>query len=306
VKPQEGIGLIGTITYDVIRSDSGEVFAGLGGILYQAAVCSALAKTVFLFTNIGEGIVDRVKKAVSLWPSLRWAGIQPVPGPGNRVLLHYPEKGERREILESVVPPLDPDKVIQNLDQLRMLILVFNSGFDIALDNWRRIVGASSCPLWLDVHSLVLSRELNVPRTYISSISWENWAEGVTYLQANKTELACLMGQAGKELAEEGIKRFGQRAFDLGLRGVFVTLGRDGVWVLTPLRAQRIVPSHSGEVVDTTGCGDVFCAVTANELSRGIDPFSAAEAGVEVAAQATAVKGVEETFTLVSRIARQP
>jgi hypothetical protein len=305
VKPPEGIGLIGTITYDVIHSDSGGVYTGLGGILYQTAVCSALAKAVFLFTNIGEGMADRVEKAIRLWPSLRGEGIQPVPGPGNRVLLHYPEKGERREILESVVPPLDPDKVLQNLGQLRMLICVFNSGFDITLEDWRRIVDASSCPLWLDVHSLVLSRELNVPRTYISGISWENWAKGVTYLQANKTELASLMGQVGRELTEENIKQFGWRAFDLGLHGVFITLGRDGVWVLTPLRAQRIVSSHSGEVVDTTGCGDVFCAVTANELSEGIDPFSAAQAGVKLAAQATAVKGVEETFTLVSRVGRR-
>jgi fructose-1-phosphate kinase PfkB-like protein len=209
---------------------------------------------------------------------------------------------ERREILKSVVPPLDPQRVLQSLDQLNMLVLVLNSGFDIALKDWHRIVEAASCPIWLDIHSLVLSKELNVPRKYISNIPWESWAKGVTYLQANKAELGCLVGQVGQELSDKDIKHFGQRAFDLGLHAVFVTMGKDGVWVLTPGRAHVFALSYTGKVTDTTGCGDVFCAVTVNELTEGMDPFSAAEAGVELATQATAIKGVEETLTLVRGI----
>ncbi|GAI91530.1 unnamed protein product, partial [marine sediment metagenome] len=73
-------------------------------------------------------------------------------------------------------------------------------------------------------------------------------------------------------------------------------------WVLTPGRAHVIVSSHADTVVDTTGCGDVFCAMTVKDLMEGADPFSAAEAGVELATRATAVKGVEETVTLVQKV----
>ncbi|MGB3861222.1 MAG: PfkB family carbohydrate kinase [Candidatus Aminicenantaceae bacterium] len=298
---QTGIGLIGTVTYDVITSDAGDVYRGLGGILYQAAVLSVLEKNVFLFTNLGRDLAGSVEKVIGHFPALQKEGIQYVPGPGNHVHLHYPEQGERREILRSVVPPLDPQGVLQSLDRLQMLVSVLNSGFDITLSDWRRIVDAAICPVWLDLHSFVLSRELNVPRKYLSNIPWENWTRGVTYLQANRAELGCLVGLGGQGLSDVEIKRFGRKAFNLGLRAVFITLGRDGVWVLTPGSARLIVPSHADNVEDTTGCGDVFCAVTVKGLVDGADPFSAAEAGVELATRATAVKGVEETITLVRR-----
>ena len=296
-----GIGLIGTVTYDVIASDAGDVYQGLGGILYQTAVLTVLEKNVLLFTNLGRDLVGSVEKVIGHWTALQKDGIQHVPGPGNHVHLHYPEQGERREILQSVVPPLDPQGVLQSLDRLHMLVSVFNSGFDITLSAWRKIVDAANCPVWLDIHSLVLSREMNVPRKYLSNIPWENWTRGVTYLQVNRAELGCLAGRIGQGLSDVEIKRFGQRAFNLGLRAVFITLGREGVWVLTPGSARIIVPSHADNVEDTTGCGDVFCAVTVKDLVDGADPFSAAEAGVELATRATAVKGVEETVTLVRR-----
>jgi hypothetical protein len=45
----------------------------------------------------------------------------------------------------------------------------------------------------------------------------------------------------------------------------------------------------------------VFCAATVKELADGMDLFSAAKAGVELATRATTVKGVGETFDLIRR-----
>jgi sugar/nucleoside kinase (ribokinase family) len=298
---QKLIGLMGTMTYDVIASDTGEVYRGLGGILYQAAVLSALEKNVLLFTNLGEELVSHFERATRHWRTLQSEGIKRVPGPGNRVYLHYPEDGERREILESVVPSIDPRGVLPSLGRLEALVSVLNSGFDITLPDWRRIVDAAECPTWLDIHSLVLSRELKAPRKLHSQIPWESWARGVTYLQANRTELCCLLGRVGQELSGKEIALFGQRAFDLGLRAVFVTMGGDGVWVLTPDRARILRPSRPQAVKDTTGCGDVFCAATVRGLAEGVDLFAASQVGVELATQATTAQGVEETFALVRR-----
>jgi len=86
---------------------------------------------------------------------------------------------------------------------------------------------------------------------------------------------------------------------------VFITLGKDGVWVLTPEAARFIVPSQIDNIEDTTGCGDVFCAVTAKNLAEGADPLSAAKSGVAIATQAATVKGVENTYTLIRRVMRE-
>jgi hypothetical protein len=302
---ESGIGLIGTITYDVITSDEGEIFRGLGGILYQAAALSAMKKSVFLFTHLGRDLADPVEKVAEGWHSLEQTGLHIFAGPGNHVQLHYPKEGERREILESAVSPLNPHRILQSMDRLQMLIAVLNSGFDITLRDWRQIVGAADCPIWLDIHSLVLSKELGVPRTYLANIPWEDWVKGVTYLQANRAELSCLIGHIGQDISGEEIKRFGEKAFHLGLEAVFITLGKDGVWVLSPEDACFILPSRIDNIEDTTGCGDVFCAVTAMHLAEGQDPLSAAKTGVEFATKATTVKGVEETYALLRRVIRE-
>jgi hypothetical protein len=292
-------GLIGTITYDEITFESGQQISGLGGVLYQASVLCGLRKEVFLHTNLGEELVEDVNKSVKEWSTLQKKGMRRVPGPGNRVRLHYPEKGERVEVLESVVPPLDPGPIIEDLQKLGMLILVINSGYDLQLSHWRDIVQSASCPIWVDVHSLFLSKELNVPRKYLPMGGWEEWVEEVSFLQANVKEVASMLGTPDDVPSETDLFRFGEKAFELGVKAVFVTLGKEGVLVLKQGQSLKIAALQAGTVVDTTGCGDVFCGGAVVKLALGKDPFDAARFGLELATQAVEVKGIEETFRLV-------
>lgn len=297
----QGFGLIGTITSDEITFDSGQTIRGLGGVLYQAAVLCGLGKQVHLFTNLGEELIQDVEKMVENWPTLRRDGIRQVPGPGNQVHLHYPDKGERVEILKSVVPPLNPRQVIENLHKLGMLILIINSSFDIMLSNWNKIVASAKIPVWLDVHSLPLSRELNSPRKYLPLIEGKEWIEGVSFIQVNEKELSSMLGDPDKRYSEDDALAFGKEAFDLGAKAVFVTLGREGVLVMTPEESKRIRSPEVKSVVDTTGCGDVFCGGAVVKLAEGQDPFTAASCGLELATKAVSIKGIEETYMLARR-----
>ena len=295
------LGLIGTITSDEISFDSGKTINGLGGVLYQAAVLCGLGKQVHLYTNLGEKLIQDVEKMVEKWPGLRREGICRVPGAGNQVHLHYPEKGERVETLRSVVPPLNPRQVIEDMRKLGMLILIINSGFDIELSDWRKIVAAAKIPVWLDVHSLPLSRELNVPRNYLPLTEWKEWIEGVSFIQVNEKELFSMLGDPDKRYSEDDALAFGKEAFSLGAKAVFVTMGKDGVLVMTPGESKRIRPPEVKSVVDTTGCGDVFCGAAVVKLAEGQDPFTAASCGLELATEAVSIKGIEETYMLARR-----
>ena len=294
-------GLLGTITYDVITAESGAVYEGLGGILYQAATLCALGQEVRLYANLGQELAPAVERAIQRWKSLRTSGIHKVAGPGNKVFLHYPLRGERVEILNSLVPPLNPENVLRDLSELDMLIMVINSGYDIELEDWRKIVRRAECPLWFDVHSLALSRVLKTPRMYVPLGMWREWMEGVSYLQANLKEVASMLGNPQQDPTEEMLRNFLRSAFTLDVRAVFVTLGKEGVLVSTPSEIKRIAPRRVGRVVDTTGCGDAFGAATARELAGGSNPFLAAAFGTELASEAVGVTGIEETFSLVSR-----
>lgn len=295
------IGLIGTITHDVISYESGMAFEAIGGVLYQAAILCGLGKEVFLYTNLGAELVPQVEKIIQSWSYLHRGGIQHVPGPGNRVKLHYPEKGERVEVLKSVVPPLDPAQIIKDLPELGMLLLILNSGFDVQLKDWKKITQLTSCPVWIDIHSLALAKKLQEPRKYISLYDWEEWVEGIDYLQANKQEVASMLGFPQRLPNEEEIIGFGKRAFELGIKAVFMTLGQEGGIVMMSEATRKMASAQAESIVDTTGCGDVFCAATASKLIDSEDPFSAATFGLELATKAVSLKGIEETYLLAKR-----
>ncbi|MGB7297668.1 MAG: carbohydrate kinase family protein [Candidatus Aminicenantales bacterium] len=300
-KKSHRFGLIGTITRDVITQASGRVQSGLGGILYQAAGLCGLDQDVTLYTNVGQDLFPQVNSLVDRWPTCDSTRIEIASGPGNRVFLHYPEEGERVEVLESHVPPLQPDGLLANLPRTGLLILVMNSGFDITLPDWRRIVSRARCPLWFDIHSLALTQELHTARRYRSLPEWREWAEGVTYLQANLREVAAMLGEPERIPSREGVGRFGETALDLGIKGVFITLGSEGALVMMPGSSRKMASPRAGEVIDTTGCGDIFCAGTAALLSTGADPVEAAGFGAELASEAAGVSGIEQTYDLIRK-----
>jgi sugar/nucleoside kinase (ribokinase family) len=298
-KKHRRFALLGTITHDVITQASGRSLTGEGGILYQAAGLCGLGQPVSLYTHVGQDIFLRVKPVLDRWPSCDSSNIRVFPGPGNNVFLHYPEKGERVEILESHVPPLRPDRLLHDLPGVTFLILVVNSGFDIYLRDWRRIVRRARCPIWFDVHSLALTPELHSARRYRPLPEWRDWANGTTYLQANIKEVASMLGDPEQVPSLERLGRFGSQAFELGIQAVFITLGAEGALVLQPGRTKRIGAMNVGSVVDTTGCGDIFCAGAAASLASGTDPVEAAVFGSELASEAAGVSGVESTYHLI-------
>lgn len=292
-------GLIGTITSDEILYDDGRAFRGLGGVLYQAAALCGLGHRVRLAAQCGEDLRGEVEALLSGWPSLVRDGLRFVPGPGNRVELRYSERlKERQEVLRSVVPPLDPAPLLGRLARLDFLLMVFNSGFDIELPDWRRVARSARCPIWMDIHSLSLAKLVGSHRDYVALPQWIDWVEGVTYLQANRQEVACMLGRPERWPERDEIAAFARGAFDQAVRAVFVTMGKDGVLVLTSEETRLIQAPRADRVVDTTGCGDVFCAGTMHRLAAGAELFEAAAFGVEIASRAVGLAGLDETFAL--------
>jgi sugar/nucleoside kinase (ribokinase family) len=298
-------GLIGTVTHDFISYESGQTFEGIGGVLYQAAVLCGLGQEVSLYTNLGEELAGPVEAIVQNWPKLGKKGVSVVPGSGNRVCLFYPDQGERIEVLESVVPPLNLAQIMADLADLEMLILVVNSAFDIRLEDWRKIVDAAKCPIWLDVHSLPLARVLGQKREYLALPEWVEWVRGVDYLQANRQEVASMLGHPRVLAGREELKPFSQRAFELGGKAVFITLAKDGVAVYTPSSSREISAPAVDSVVDSTGCGDVFCSAAAVRLQEGASPFEAASFGVSLASRAVNVSGLMETYQLAKKVSTE-
>jgi sugar/nucleoside kinase (ribokinase family) len=292
-------GLIGTITYDVISNEEGKIHEGLGGVLHQAAVLCGLEQQVNLYTNLGRELEAEVQELTKEWPTFYREGIHVVSGPGHRVFLYYPHQGERIEVLETEVPPVIPDRILQDLPRLDFLLMVLNSGFDMTLRDWQRVKENAVCPIWLDIHSLPLEKKIGRPRKYVLVRDWKDWVEGIDYLQANKTEVAALLGCPGKNPTREDLASFGVMVCEMGLKAVFITLGAEGALVVGKKGPRDMAAIEGKSVVDTTGCGDVFCAGTAVSLSKGHDPYESALYGMEIASATARLSGISQIFKLM-------
>jgi len=298
------IGLIGTVTKDYITFESRSIpnRIGMGGILYQAAALCGMGHQVQLITQIGEELLPEFNNITHKWKNLITDSLYTVPGPGNQVHLFYPISGERKEVLVSYVPPLTSGQIIPFLTGLDMLVLVINSGFDISLKDWKDSLKKAACPVWMDVHSLVLAKKIGAHREYIAFSEWQDWVEGAAYLQANKKEVSAALGNPKKTFGEQELLSFGSAAFNRKVSAVFVTLGKDGVMFLTPGHSRKIRSSSDVKVLDTTGCGDVFCAAAVDSLLNNNDFAAAAKAGVKLAVKAAETAGVEEIYNLAGDI----
>ncbi|MFQ6083862.1 MAG: carbohydrate kinase family protein [Candidatus Aminicenantia bacterium] len=295
------LGLLGTITFDRITSERGTSFNSLGGILYQAAILSGIGQLTKLYSHLGMEFAEEVFKIINNWSFLDKTDLKLVPGQGNQVNLFYPRQGERIEILNSVVPALDYAKIIKDKQKLKMLMAVFNSGYDLTLKNWHAIVDTLNCPIWLDIHSLVLERKLGEVRKYTAFPKWIEWAKGVTYLQANRQEIAAMLGKPNQIPSVEEINEIAERALALGIKIFFITLGQEGVLMISSKSQQKITSPQVKHVIDTTGCGDVFAAATVAKLMAGDLSHQAAQFGVKLASQAVSLIGPAAVYNLAKQ-----
>ncbi len=295
------LGLFGTITFDKIIIEKGSSFSNVGGILYQAGVLLGLGLEIKIYSNLGIEISNKVFELIEKWRHFDKTGMKLVSGKGNQVTLYYPAEGERIEILHSIVPAFDSGIILHDKNKLKALIAVFNSGYDTTFEHWRKIVDNLNCPIWLDIHSLALERKVGKKREYRPFTEWTEWARGVTYLQANQKEIASMLGKPEISPSIKEIMKIAEQAFSCGVENVFITLGKEGVLVVSPEQGFKITPPQVDKIIDTTGCGDVFAAATMAKLILGEKINQASRFGMELASKSISLVGPLEIYDFAKK-----
>jgi sugar/nucleoside kinase (ribokinase family) len=81
---------------------------------------------------------------------------------------------------------------------------------------------------------------------------------------------------------------------------LIVTLGSEGSAVYSARGRRRLahLPATAVDVVDTTGAGDAFCGVLADQLARGVAVIDAVKQATRLAALSTTVRGAQVPPTL--------
>jgi ribokinase len=84
-------------------------------------------------------------------------------------------------------------------------------------------------------------------------------------------------------------------------QAVIVTLGAEGVWLVTGEDAVHL-PAPAVTVVDTTGAGDCFCGVLAAGLAQGLDLEAAIARAVAAASLSVTRSGAAPAMPRTSEL----
>lgn len=253
--------VIGHSLEDQIEDVNQKVIVKPGGIFYTASalnhfkensdeifLCTAVERNNFnLFSPLYENINQKYFEFVEEIP---------------KVFLKIYENKEREEYYKNITGVLKINyKDISSFDGI---ILNMLTGFDINLDQIKKIRENFKGLIYMDVHTLsrgvkkkIINGKEVFKRDFKKIINFNEWAENVDIIQANENELFTLSEEnTEQKIVEEVLKT--------NLKCIIVTKGKLGSKIYFKNRGELnsiFISSLKINSRNKIGCGDVFGAV---------------------------------------------
>ncbi|PYP95642.1 MAG: hypothetical protein DMD38_11360 [Gemmatimonadetes bacterium] len=289
------LGVIGSMVWDTIygRDPAQPAVQEWGGISYALAALDATLPEDWQIVPLIKVGRDLAPKANEFLRSLRRTThdvrFLEVPQPNNRVTLRYESAERRCEQMTGGVPPWTWGELGPLVQDLDALYLNFISGFEMSLETARLLRHGFPRTIYADLHSLFLGKEpdgLRVPRALPQAPAWFGCFDIV---QLNEDE----MHQLGSDPLAIAADALGQ-----GCTTLCVTLGKRGAayFTGTPIRTELIPapamhPPAFDQVIDPTGCGDVFGGAVTAALLAGARLEDAIRLGNQLGARNVSHRG---------------
>jgi hypothetical protein len=306
------VGILGSLVWDQIygRDPLAEPVEEWGGIAYALASLDASVAPdweIVPLIKVGQDLAGKARDFVAGLRHVMPGGrCVEVPAPNNRVVLHYYSTERRTERMSGGVPGWTWSELGPMVRDLDALYLNFISGFELALGTAQALRQGFRGPIYVDLHSLLLGMQhdgVRVPRPLQDAASWLGCFD---VIQLNEDEMRQLSPDplslaaeaigAGTSLlivtlAAKGAAYVAAPGFDGwadrrtgGQAEGFLAAGRPEHLTTSsarpPVRLSAalrtaLIPAPTVDVLDPTGCGDVFGAAAAARLFAG-DPVEAA------------------------------
>lgn len=293
------IGVLGALVWDVIhgRDPAQPTVEEWGGIAYSLAAMDAALPDGWEIVPLIKVGFDRSRQAAEFARTLEHfpahARFIEVPVANNQVELRYQSAERRCERMAGGVPGWNWQELGPMVQDLDFLYVNFISGFEMCRWTAKNLRQGFQGPIYADLHSLFLGMRSDGIRTLQALPEFGEWFSCFDYVQLNEEEMRTL-GDEPMALSAEMLRA--------GVQLLNVTLGAKGVaYVQAPASRtshfapsavrSALLPPPAVEVVDTTGCGDVFGATCAARLAAGDSIEEALAFANRSAARNATIKG---------------
>jgi hypothetical protein len=299
------IGLLGSLVWDEIhgRDPASAPVEEWGGIAYALAGLDASVAPgweIVPLIKVGSDLAGRaagfLRGLEHLVPGARCVE---VPAPNNRVVLYYQSSERRTERMSGGVPGWTWAELGPMVRDLDALYLNFISGFELPLGTAQALRRGFDGPIYADLHSLLLGMQhdgVRVPRTLPDAA---HWLACFDVVQVNEDEMRLLSPDPLALAADALGAGVSLLVVTLGARGAayFADAGFDAFPAgqragrsAGPIRS-ALVAAPGVELLDPTGCGDVFGASCAARLFAGAPVEEALAHANAMAARNAAFRG---------------
>jgi pfkB family carbohydrate kinase len=281
------VGILGSLVWDLIygRDPASAPVEEWGGIAYALAGLDASVGAgweIVPLIKVGQDLAGKAQEFLrGLEHLASGARCVEVPAPNNRVVLHYYSSERRTERMSGGVPGWTWAELGPMVRDLDAIYVNFISGFELTLGTAQALRRGFDGPIYADLHSLFLGMQhdgMRVPRPLSEAASWMGCFDVV---QLNEDEM--------KQLSPDPLS-LAVDAIGEGVSLLVVTLAAKGAayvaapgfdgWRAAPATRRPAVPPFATlrsalfqapaiEVLDPTGCGDVFGAAAAARLFAG-------------------------------------
>jgi hypothetical protein len=286
------VGILGSLVWDLIygRDPASAPVEEWGGIAYALAGLDASVGSgweIVPLIKVGQDLAVQAQEFLRglehLAPGARCVE---VPAPNNRVVLHYYSSERRTERMSGGVPGWTWTELGPMVRDLDAIYVNFISGFEMTLGTAQALRRGFDGPIYADLHSLFLGMQhdgMRVPRPLTEAASWMGCFDVVQLnedemRQLSSDPLSLAVDAIGEgvsllvvTLSAKGSAYVAAPGFEgaTSLRRHGARQGGGGDLAPSSTLRSALVPAARLDVLDPTGCGDVFGAAAAARLFAG-------------------------------------